>query len=533
MTLLPAFAVCPTISLSPASPLPGYLVNVAYSQTITASGGTAPYTFAVTVGTLPPVLTLSGTGTISGTPTAAGTYVFTIEATDSLGCKGSQIYTLRTCGGIILDAELHAGVNAPVNSLIRISEPALVSTLVGPIVPPGCAPPGSTEIEWDAFSNSAYGEVLVGPWPGSGWPFDIFTGAPLGPCVPTGVYFTGLEAVGGVWYGTFIPGVGGPSFLAILNPVTGIFTFIGPTGLPPGVFISGLAYDPTSGIMYGVTGGPGSLLVNINLVTGAAAVIGPTGFFLDGLQFGVAGTLYGGGAGPNAGILFVINPVTGAGAAAAPTPPGDITGLTLAQKPVALANGNVGVSYPPYTITPSGGVAAYTFSVSAGFPPGLTLGPATGTISGTPTTAGPYSFVVTAKDVNACAGSRTYSITIDTSLQEASPSSNMIATKGPGTTVALSYVPACGASDHVVYWGTGPIGGALSWTNSACGLGTTGSASFDPATPAAGNFFYFVIVGQDASHEGSYGQSSGGAEEPEAVGVGACDQPQFLGGTCP
>jgi hypothetical protein len=45
-----------------------------------------------------------------------------------------------------------------------------------------------------------------------------------------------------------------------------------------------------------------------------------------------------------------------------------------------------------------------------------------------------------------------------------------------------------------------------------------------------------VIAGQSASAEGSYGSGSYGAlstERPEAVGIGACDQPQSLNGTCP
>ena len=42
-----------TINLSPSSPLTAGFEGVAYSNTITASGGTSPYTFAVTSGALP------------------------------------------------------------------------------------------------------------------------------------------------------------------------------------------------------------------------------------------------------------------------------------------------------------------------------------------------------------------------------------------------------------------------------------------------------------------------------------------------
>jgi hypothetical protein len=84
---------CPAISLSPTTLAKG-MTGMVYNQTITASGGTAPYTFNVTAGSLPPGLTLSAGGTLSGTPTAGGAQNFTITATDSSACQGSQAYTL-------------------------------------------------------------------------------------------------------------------------------------------------------------------------------------------------------------------------------------------------------------------------------------------------------------------------------------------------------------------------------------------------------------------------------------------------------
>ena len=50
--------------------LPNGQVNVPYNATLAASGGTTPYTWSLTSGTLPAGLTLNAsTGTISGTPT--------------------------------------------------------------------------------------------------------------------------------------------------------------------------------------------------------------------------------------------------------------------------------------------------------------------------------------------------------------------------------------------------------------------------------------------------------------------------------
>ena len=58
--------------------------GVAYSQVLAASGGTTPYSWVVSAGTLPSGLTLASNGTISGMPTAsAQSSSFTIKVTDS------------------------------------------------------------------------------------------------------------------------------------------------------------------------------------------------------------------------------------------------------------------------------------------------------------------------------------------------------------------------------------------------------------------------------------------------------------------
>jgi len=69
-------------------------VGVAYTQAITGSGGTAPYSFAVTTGTLPAGLTLTAAGVLAGTPTTAGTSTFTIRGADANGCFATLSYTV-------------------------------------------------------------------------------------------------------------------------------------------------------------------------------------------------------------------------------------------------------------------------------------------------------------------------------------------------------------------------------------------------------------------------------------------------------
>ena len=64
--------------------LPAATLNTAYSTTLAATGGVAPYTFTLANSTaLPAGLNLSSAGVINGTPTAAGSTQFSVTVTDS------------------------------------------------------------------------------------------------------------------------------------------------------------------------------------------------------------------------------------------------------------------------------------------------------------------------------------------------------------------------------------------------------------------------------------------------------------------
>jgi hypothetical protein len=89
---------CPTIAVTPAL-VPDAAVGAAYATTFIASGGLAPYTYAVTSGALPAGLSLSSSGHLTGTPTVNGTASFTVTATDSAGCTGATAYVLDVFSG--------------------------------------------------------------------------------------------------------------------------------------------------------------------------------------------------------------------------------------------------------------------------------------------------------------------------------------------------------------------------------------------------------------------------------------------------
>ena len=89
-------------SLSFPAPPPGQ-IGTAYSDTLTASGGTGPYTWTVSAGDLPRGITLDDdTGTLAGTPGEAGTFTFTIKVTDANHQTATQDTTLVIAPAVAL-----------------------------------------------------------------------------------------------------------------------------------------------------------------------------------------------------------------------------------------------------------------------------------------------------------------------------------------------------------------------------------------------------------------------------------------------
>ena len=93
-----------TITQAPPAPLvittnslPDATVNVAYSATLAASGGTPPYTrWSIVSGSLPKGLSLDQTsGVVSGTVTKPGSPSFTVQVTDAGSRTATKVFTIR------------------------------------------------------------------------------------------------------------------------------------------------------------------------------------------------------------------------------------------------------------------------------------------------------------------------------------------------------------------------------------------------------------------------------------------------------
>jgi hypothetical protein len=75
--------------------LPGFTVGQPDSFQLQATGGTEPYTFGISSGTLPQGLSFDSSGEITGTPQAAGETTVFFVVTDAESGKATQAYEVQ------------------------------------------------------------------------------------------------------------------------------------------------------------------------------------------------------------------------------------------------------------------------------------------------------------------------------------------------------------------------------------------------------------------------------------------------------
>jgi Zn-dependent metalloprotease len=128
----------------------------------------------------------------------------------------------------------------------------------------------------------------------------------------------------------------------------------------------------------------------------------------------------------------------------------------------------VGSAISSFTLSASGGTAPYTWSAT-GLPAGITIGSSTGTVSGTPTTAGTYNVTATATASAGGSGSTSFTITVNPVGGGCSSPGQKFGNPGFETGTATPWSASAGVIDNSA--GQAAHGGSWkAWLN---GYGTT------------------------------------------------------------
>jgi hypothetical protein len=215
-------------------------------------------------------------------------------------------------------------------------------------------------------------------------------------------------------------GVGGAS-------VSGSFSFAPGNETNAGTYTETGTFTSTDPHNNYVSGGTASASFTINPATPALSVNCPAVSFNGQAQMPCTGTATGvGGASVSGSFSFAPGSETNAGTytetgtfastnsnyASGGTASGSFTIYpVLSITTASLPNGILGAAYSA-SLTASGGMGSYTWSIPSGQPGWLTLNGATGAITGTPSAAGSYTLTVQVRDSNTPADVATTSLTI-------------------------------------------------------------------------------------------------------------------------
>lgn len=112
--------------------LPAMTAGRQMSAALAASGGTAPYAWAVVAGALPAGLTLLPSGAISGAPTVVGAGSFTARATDALGHSGTGVVTTAV-GPVVVRGWGYNGNGETGNGSTTIADTVNTAALPGDV----------------------------------------------------------------------------------------------------------------------------------------------------------------------------------------------------------------------------------------------------------------------------------------------------------------------------------------------------------------------------------------------------------------
>ena len=322
------------------------IVGQPYLTSLTATGGTAPYSHSLSGSNLPAGLSLASNGVLSGTPSAAGQFNFAVQTTDATNATALTNLTIRIVGatGLVISTQtLPAGRLGTVYDLMLAAVGGTAPYSFDLLLGGGSLPPG--------LSLSSTGRILGTPTSGGAFPIIVRATDATGSSFQ-GSYTIRIEAASLTISTTSLAGAS--SNLPYSQTVVAI------GGAPP------YAFDLLSGSLP-----PGLVLASNGILSGTPTNSGTYNFFLRVIDSG--------GMTAQASYSIVV-----AG-----------TGLRVLIS--SLPTGIVNQAYSGALLA-QGGTAPYTFTIlSGGLPTGLTLN-STGSISGVPSVAGVFPVTIRLSD---------------------------------------------------------------------------------------------------------------------------------------
>jgi hypothetical protein len=421
----------PTIT-TPAT-LPNGEATAPYSQSLAASGGTPPYTWTITSGSLPAGLSLSSGGVISGTPTVAGGFNFTVQVADSVNRKATQNLSL---------------------TIIAIPTITTSATL----------PQGEV--------GAAYSQTLIATGgSNAGFKWSITAGSlPAGLSLSTGGVLSGTPTAAALGVSGFTVQVT-DSANGTATLIMSITIIAGPTITTAPTLSSGTVGAPYGTLTLAASGGAPPYIWSIT--TGSL----PAGLSLSGSTGAISGTPTASGT-----PKFTVQVTDAKGAITTKQFSITIAAGLIVTTPPGLPVTTTGVVYT-VTISAAGGTPPYIWSISTGsLPGGMTLNSATGVISGTPASSGVFQFTVQVTD------SASVSATKQFTLNVTQPLSFTTAPTLPGGAAGTPYSAELSASGGTPPYTWTITGGAL-----PNGLGFNASSGLISGTPAATGTFSFTV----------------------------------------